>query len=337
MHNARLGVELSRYEMRNGWCGRSSVHAKDCTIGAARAPMQQLQACRSTLIAGYERRNIVACSFYVTHRRLVVHVVALMLVVCATVGSVTPAAAVTSWQGVKYGQSAPIIRAGDGTQRKAVKALQILLNKYGYRLAVNGVYDRATQRAVLDFKQRRDLGRSTTVGEATWQKLTDRQAASAAPPAQKRTGQQAASGYVLPIRRSIVPRGAYGDPHHDYPAVDLPVSTGTPVYAMRSGSVSNAGGACGRGIIITADDGALYRYCHFSSRAVAPGTGVRTGQYIGATGNTGHSTGPHLHLDIRYGGMQRCPQSMLLAVYDGTSVPDPSTLPTSGCTFKWGQ
>jgi murein DD-endopeptidase MepM/ murein hydrolase activator NlpD len=220
-----------------------------------------------------------------------------------------------------------IVQLDYGAQGEAVKALQVQLRKHGYQVLVDGSYASYTRTAVVNFKQKVGLSSSSLVGPQTWQALVGRGSASPGSGTVR-------SGYVLPLAKSALPRWRYERPHHDYPGSDLPVWTGNRVYAMRGGTVSYFGDTCGLGIVITADDGALYRYCHFDSRAVAAGTRVQTGQFIGYSGNTGNSTGPHLHLDIRYGGAYRCPQRMLLALYDGVAVPHPSALPTSGCTFQ---
>ena len=138
---------------------------------------------------------------------------------------------------------------------------------------------------------------------------------------------------VLPLPRNALPRSEYDDPHHDYPAIDLPVGTGTPAIAVRAGTVVRIDdSSCGRGINLTGTDGAIYTYCHFSNWSVAHGATVSAGQQIGLTGNTGNSTGPHLHFGIRTGSTRRCPQNWLLAVYDGLTPPAATSLPTSGST-----
>lgn len=106
------------------------------------------------------------------------------------------------------------------------------------------------------------------------------------------TSAAGAPAFSLPLPRTALPRGEYDDPHHDYPAIDLPVPTGTPAYAVRSGTVVRiSDSSCGTGINLTGADGAVYTYCHFSAWSVANGVTVTTGQRIGTTGNTGNSTG----------------------------------------------
>ena len=103
---------------------------------------------------------------------------------------------------------------------------------------------------------------------------------------------------------------------------------------MRAGTVVIIDDAsCGRGINLTGTDGAIYTYCHFSSWSVSGGASVSPGQQIGLTGNTGNSTGPHLHFGIRTGSTRRCPQNFLLALYDGVTPPAATSLPTTGCSY----
>jgi murein DD-endopeptidase MepM/ murein hydrolase activator NlpD len=135
--------------------------------------------------------------------------------------------------------------------------------------------------------------------------------------------------YILPAGVGVSSLGAR---HHDYPAVDIPV-TNQPYYAVTGGTVqyTAAGNGCGTGIILNGDDGVQYTYCHGSSRSVSNGARVGAGQRLGTTGNTGTSSGPHLHFQLRSGGVLRCPQTFVTAIARGTTVPDPRTLPTTGC------
>jgi murein DD-endopeptidase MepM/ murein hydrolase activator NlpD len=140
--------------------------------------------------------------------------------------------------------------------------------------------------------------------------------------------------FAMPLPRNVLPRSEYDDPHHDYPAIDLPVGTGTAAYAVRAGTVVRINdSSCGMGINLTGTDGAIYTYCHFSAWSVAHGATVVPGQRIGSTGNTGNSTGPHLHFGIRTGSTRRCPQNFLLALYDGVTPPAATSLPTTGCFY----
>lgn len=100
-----------------------------------------------------------------------------------------------------------------------------------------------------------------------------------------------------------LPAGAYTgtpDVHHDYPAVDLAVPEGTPVYAVVGGEVRYVGGDCGTGVAVTGAD--EWIYCHGSRRTVEEGATVNPGDQIMESGNTGFSTGPHLHIQERKGG-----------------------------------
>nr|MBA3338305.1 M23 family metallopeptidase [Geodermatophilaceae bacterium] len=86
--------------------------------------------------------------------------------------------------------------------------------------------------------------------------------------------------------------------------VDIAAPIGTPVYTPLSGRVSRAGAANGFGqaIYITHDNGNVTVYGHVSRIYVSTGQRVYAGQNIGAVGNEGHSTGPHLHFEVHTNG-----------------------------------
>ena len=209
-----------------------------------------------------------------------------------------------------------------GSRGSAVRAAQVQLNKYGYGLAVDGIFGSRTRSATVAFQRSRGLSADGIIGPNTWRRLTSG------------TGGGGGGRYSLPIPRTTVARGEYDDPHHDYPALDLPAPSGTRAYAVvggRATPISSSG--CGLGMSLAGSDGGTYTYCHFSSRAFLSARSVSAGTRIGNTGSTGNSTGPHLHLQIRAGGALRCPGPMMLAIYDRRSVPAPGSLPTSGCSY----
>ena len=86
--------------------------------------------------------------------------------------------------------------------------------------------------------------------------------------------------------------------------VDLAGPEGTPIYAARSGRVTVAGWTNAAGYYVTINhlDGFSSIYMHLSSYCVSSGTTVSQGQLIGYMGNTGISTGSHLHFGIAYNG-----------------------------------
>lgn len=148
----------------------------------------------------------------------------------------------------------------------------------------------------------------------------------------------AADGYAFPLPpASITDPGWLTKPHHDYPAADIPVVTGTEVYAPVAGEVISAptGGACGLGVLIRDDTGVLWSLCHGSDggELVTPGDRVAAGQLVMHSASTGNSTGPHLHLGIELvDGSRVCPQSWLDALWRADPVPAIETLATVGCT-----
>ncbi|WP_156723050.1 M23 family metallopeptidase [Streptomyces apocyni] len=84
--------------------------------------------------------------------------------------------------------------------------------------------------------------------------------------------------------------------------IDFPVSYGTPVMAATDGTVRTQwNSAYGNMAIVTAPDGTETWYCHLSSTKIRSGT-VKAGDVIAYAGNSGNSTGPHLHFEVRPGG-----------------------------------
>jgi murein DD-endopeptidase MepM/ murein hydrolase activator NlpD len=82
--------------------------------------------------------------------------------------------------------------------------------------------------------------------------------------------------------------------------VDFACKIGTPVLAVADGKITNStwGKAYGKQIVQKVDGGFVI-YAHLNALRVKPGQKVTKGQIIGESGNTGNSTGPHLHLEYR--------------------------------------
>ncbi len=88
--------------------------------------------------------------------------------------------------------------------------------------------------------------------------------------------------------------------------IDIAAATGAPVYASDSGVVVYAAGiGGGYGLMVMIDHGNGFHtlYAHNSQIIVKCGQNVGKGQVIAYAGSTGNSTGPHLHFEVRYGGM----------------------------------
>lgn len=127
-----------------------------------------------------------------------------------------------------------------------------------------------------------------------------------------------ALGSSYKVSQAYPLRITHTTPDSEY-AVDLAVPDGTPIYAAREGMVINVRHDYFRGspdmvmmdqanvVEILHDDGTIgiYAHLHWESIRVQPGQSVRRGQYIADSGNTGLTTGPHLHFAVVRNAGQR--------------------------------
>lgn len=99
----------------------------------------------------------------------------------------------------------------------------------------------------------------------------------------------------------------------NHTGVDLPLPTGTPVYAAFDGKVrcSMYNRGYGNVVVIRHASGLETTYAHLSARKVEAGDYVSAGDVIGLGGSTGRSTGPHLHFETRYEGFAFDPQWLI--------------------------
>lgn len=102
--------------------------------------------------------------------------------------------------------------------------------------------------------------------------------------------------------------------------VDLSARRGTPLLAPAGGIVAESTdlyqGQAKYGKVIVIDHGGGLRsmYAHLDQRTVGPGDAVAAGQQIGKTGNTGKTTGPHLHFEVQQHGQAIDPQRLIAAL-----------------------
>ena len=110
-------------------------------------------------------------------------------------------------------------------------------------------------------------------------------------------------------RRSAPTKGA--STYHK--GIDWATPTGTAVYASCGGTVTRAGWGSGYGYVVYIDheDGRQTRYGHLSKVLVSVGQQVKQGEKIALSGNTGVSTGPHIHFEILINGTQVDPMKYL--------------------------
>ena len=122
-------------------------------------------------------------------------------------------------------------------------------------------------------------------------------------------------GFVAPVSGSISSRfGSRSSVRSSaHTGLDIACSSGTGIRPAAAGTVTFAAYNGSYGNLIKIDHGNGYEtwYAHCSAIYVSPGQYVDTGSVIGAVGQTGNATGPHLHLEIRIGGSPVNPQNYL--------------------------
>ena len=98
--------------------------------------------------------------------------------------------------------------------------------------------------------------------------------------------------------------------------LDFPAHMGAPIYAAARGTVSFVGQKQGYGNVIevTHGNGLMTRYAHMSGFRAQVGQAVGAGEQIGLVGNTGRSTGPHLHFEVRINDQPVNPRPFLEAL-----------------------
>lgn len=165
------------------------------------------------------------------------------------------------------------------------------------------------QADVSSRRQQVALQNAAVQGRATEAKRVSREKARVAAAAKAKAKAEAAAKakaeregkkWVMPIEGATFTSGygmRWGRMHWGN---DFGTATGTPLRAMSRGTVVFVGwhGNMGKLVRIKYWDGTESYYAHMSSFSASVGEGVMPGDIVGRSGNTGRSTGPHLHLEI---------------------------------------
>jgi Peptidase family M23/Putative peptidoglycan binding domain len=192
-----------------------------------------------------------------------------------------------------------------------VAALQFLLQRRGFSPGgLDGGFGPGTQSALISFQRAAGITADGLAGNATLSALRHRFGG----PSRTPTG---------PVRFYHPVPGGIGDPFgaprengRKHSGVDFPVAYGTPIEAAGVGTVVFAGyntGGYGNLVVVQHRLGFSTWYAHMSRIATHAGASVQGGTVIGYVGSTGHSTGPHLHFEVRINNVPVNPVPYLLA------------------------
>ena len=195
------------------------------------------------------------------------------------------------------------------TGATVAESAPLTLDLSGQQTALARTEQAADDATVTDLANRRQASSMQTAAlqgrvEAQQRAARDAKRKAAAAAAARAKAEREGKRWVRAIRGATLTSdfGPRWGRNHD--GLDFGAPSGTPLYAMSKGTVVFAGyaGALGNKVEIRYWDGTVSWYGHMSRISVRSGESVMPGEVVGAVGNTGHSFGSHLHLEIHPSG-----------------------------------
>lgn len=142
--------------------------------------------------------------------------------------------------------------------------------------------------------------------------------------------------YAKPLDNLTVTSGYRTARRPTHNGTDYRARVGTPLYAAMDGVVATGSGHRSAGTWVEIRNGNnVVGYSHMSSRTVRAGQRVKAGDRIGATGNTGNTSGPHLHFYVKVNGSFVNPHTWIAQMTRPKPAPKPSAPARAKTTSDW--
>ncbi len=171
--------------------------------------------------------------------------------------------------------------------------------------------------AIQDITRARVNAAAGAARDAERQDLAARNARNAQKRAAKRAALlvERAHSWQLPLRNAVHTSDFGWRWGRMHAGEDFAAPVGTDLVAMSTGTVTFAGQESGYGTLVKIRywDNTVTFYAHMSSTSVTDGEVVEPGEVVGLSGNSGHSTGPHLHLEVHPDGLEAVDPALWLA------------------------
>jgi murein DD-endopeptidase MepM/ murein hydrolase activator NlpD len=151
--------------------------------------------------------------------------------------------------------------------------------------------------------------------------------------------QKTINGFRVTTEYGVIDK-LHSTPHN---GIDIALPEGSPLYSIGKGIVENVVNYgkdnIGQGVIVKLENGRRVIYGHISKATVQPGDPVGMGDLVALSGNTGRSTGPHLHFSVKEGTTAIDPNNVAAAAVDGNNrfIPDFIEKPYKNATDSIGE